>query len=383
VRAAVWWTVLLVLAGRAPVSAVEVSPSFLGMYRKTMEVEHALLAYSKRYGVNPLTARAVLMQESGGNGHLVSRAGARGYFQVMPSTFRGLGVHTNIEAGIKYLGQLERRFGREDYAVAAYNAGPQAVARKRPLALETLQYVIGVGVYRSVLRVHEAEVVRQAGALDLVRVHAGDTWATLAARAGMPEGALRLYNPFLTTRPLQVGVSIVRPRAAPAALLESDGEAVYYTSRLGDSYLSLAHVFEVDPETMRDDNDLWRLQQLEPGVRLRIRLPADSPFRGIMRPPDAPTTLRAALAPSEARAAEPPAAATPTESRPGATATASRAARTGTKRAAAARTHRVRRGETLGAIAKRYGTSTRRLMDVNGLRTPHVREGVRLRIPSA
>jgi LysM repeat protein len=384
-RPVAWWAVLLVLAGSAPASAVELSPSFLGMYRKTMEVEHALLGYSKRYGVNPRTARAVLIQESGGNGHLVSRAGARGYFQVMPSTFRGLGVRTNIEAGIKYLGQLERRFGREDYAVAAYNAGPEAVARKRPLALETLQYVIGVGQYRSVLRVHEAEVVRQASALDLVRVHAGDTWTSLAARAGIPEGVLRLYNPFLTTRPLQAGVSIVRPRSAPPALLESDGDAVYYTSRLGDSYLSLAHVFEVDPETMRDENDLWRLQQLEPGVRLRIRLPADSPFRGILGPSDAPTTMvRAALGPSEARAAEPPVTTAPrTKTRPVANATTARATRAATKHTPAVRTHRVRRGETLGAIAQRYGTSARRLMDANGLRTPRVRAGDRLRIPSA
>ena len=36
----------------------------------------------------------------------------------------GLRVDTNIEAGIKYISQMVRRFRREDYAVAAYNAGP-------------------------------------------------------------------------------------------------------------------------------------------------------------------------------------------------------------------------------------------------------------------
>ena len=59
----------------------------------------------------------------------MSSAGARGYFQVMPATFRELRVDTNIEAGIKYLARQVSRFGREDYALAAYNGGPGRVSR--------------------------------------------------------------------------------------------------------------------------------------------------------------------------------------------------------------------------------------------------------------
>ena len=169
---------LVAVVSAAPVAAaLQVSPSFLGMYCKTMQVEPALVTYSERYGVNLATARAVLIQESGGNGHLVSPCGGRGYFQIMPRTFRELGVKTNVEAGIKYLAQLERRFGREDYAVAAYNAGPAAAARRRSLALETLQYVIGVGHYRSVLRLHGPEIARQARLLEVERARPGDSWA--------------------------------------------------------------------------------------------------------------------------------------------------------------------------------------------------------------
>ena len=58
--------------------------------------------------------------------------GAKGYFQVMPSTFKALKVKTNIEAGIKYLSQMIRRFDREDYALGAYNGGPGRIARGRP-----------------------------------------------------------------------------------------------------------------------------------------------------------------------------------------------------------------------------------------------------------
>ena len=45
----------------------------------------------------PTWRGAVCLYESGGNANLTSRAGARGYFQVMPSTFRSLRVETNIE----------------------------------------------------------------------------------------------------------------------------------------------------------------------------------------------------------------------------------------------------------------------------------------------
>jgi hypothetical protein len=228
--------VLVVMWAQPSWAKVEISPSFLGMYRKTIEIDRELATYTARYRVDPRTARAVVIQESGGNAHLVSVAGARGYFQVMPQTFRMLGVRTNIEAGIKYLAQLQRRFGREDYAVAAYNAGPGAVGGERPLRLETLQYVINVGHYKSVLRLHEPEVRRQAQMLRLSRVRKGDSWETLARTTGVPPLVLRLYNPFLAPRPLQSGAFVAHPITAPSDLLDYEGEDLYYTSRTGDSY---------------------------------------------------------------------------------------------------------------------------------------------------
>ncbi len=155
----------------AVLSADDLSPAFVGMYRKVMEIDDEIVAQSKKYGVDPLLARAVCMYESGGNANLTSGAGARGYFQVMPSTFRLMKVPTNIEAGIKYLGQLISQFEREDYALAAYNGGPTRVARGRSMPLESLQYssrrrVLPFGV----------EDVRAAGA---------------CARRGSPVGALQ------------------------------------------------------------------------------------------------------------------------------------------------------------------------------------------------
>ena len=118
--------------GLLPVEAL--SPGFLGMYRKVMEIEDDISKYADKYDVDLTLARALCIQESGGNANLNSWAGAKGYFQVMPSTFRTLKVKTNIEAGIKYLSQMIRRFDREDYALGAYNGGPGRVARGRPFA---------------------------------------------------------------------------------------------------------------------------------------------------------------------------------------------------------------------------------------------------------
>src|SRR5690348_9843058 len=112
------------------------SPSFLGMYRKVMLIDKNVEAYSKKYNVNLALARAVCMYESGGNPGLRSVAGAHGYFQLMPSTFRSLRARTNIEAGIKYLGQLVQWFGSENDALAAYNGGPTRLARGRTMPLD-------------------------------------------------------------------------------------------------------------------------------------------------------------------------------------------------------------------------------------------------------
>jgi soluble lytic murein transglycosylase-like protein len=63
-----------------------------------------------------------------------SSRGAQGILQVLPSTASALGLDassagTNVLAGARYLRQLLDRFGSADLALAAYNAGPAAVAR--------------------------------------------------------------------------------------------------------------------------------------------------------------------------------------------------------------------------------------------------------------
>lgn len=79
-----------------------------------------------------------------------SGAGARGLLQLMPSTAQALRLDgedpaVNVLAGASYLRQMLDRFGSVDLALAAYNAGPTAVARAGSApTLGTLRYVKNV-----------------------------------------------------------------------------------------------------------------------------------------------------------------------------------------------------------------------------------------------
>lgn len=110
-----------------------------------------------RYQVDPRLVAAVAQTESGGNQKAVSPAGAVGVMQLMPETAAGLGVNPydkrqNIEGGAKYLRQMMDTFGGDvQKAVAAYNAGPQAVKEYNgiPPYRETQDYVNKVlDIYR-------------------------------------------------------------------------------------------------------------------------------------------------------------------------------------------------------------------------------------------
>jgi hypothetical protein len=105
---------------------------------------------SKKYSVDPALVRAVIHAESGFNPKAKSHKGALGLMQLMPATARDLGVFDasvpskNIYGGVQYLAGLLKRFdGDVGLAAAAYNAGPQAVARYAgiPPFAETRVYV--------------------------------------------------------------------------------------------------------------------------------------------------------------------------------------------------------------------------------------------------
>jgi len=108
---------------------------------------------SRANGVDPLLVRSVIQVESNYNPYAVSLKGAQGLMQLMPATARDLGVgnsfdpRENIEAGVRYLKQLQDLYQNDRLALAAYNAGPGAVKKygQVPPYPETQAYVKRVG----------------------------------------------------------------------------------------------------------------------------------------------------------------------------------------------------------------------------------------------
>ena len=101
-----------------------------------------------RHGVPVDLFLKLVQQESNWNASAQSHKGALGLAQLMPATARRLGVDPldpaqNLDGGARYLAQQYRDFGSWRLALAAYNAGPEAVRRHGgvPPYKETRNYV--------------------------------------------------------------------------------------------------------------------------------------------------------------------------------------------------------------------------------------------------
>jgi soluble lytic murein transglycosylase-like protein len=104
---------------------------------------------AKKYSVDPELVKRIIEVESGWNSYAISRRGAMGLMQIMPETARQLGLRNpydpeeNIDAGVRYLKYLLRKFRDLRLALAAYNAGPTVVEQYGgvPPYGETRRYV--------------------------------------------------------------------------------------------------------------------------------------------------------------------------------------------------------------------------------------------------
>ena len=134
----------------------------LGDSRSYKAVQEHLQAAARAHRVDYALLKAVAAVESGFNANLISSHGAVGLMQIKPSTARAYSVHAtaakltdpriNIDAGARHLARLIKLFnGHLDLAVAAYNAGENAVLRagnKVPDYPQTRRYVRKVmGLY--------------------------------------------------------------------------------------------------------------------------------------------------------------------------------------------------------------------------------------------
>ena len=139
----------------------ETSPESQRLFGEGETVEAMLIATAHRYethpgvvkvGLTPTTWRilfqSLVKQESAFNNAAISPVGALGFCQLMPGTAADLGVDPsdplqNLDGGARYLATQLNTFGRIDFALAAYNAGPGNVQKYGgvPPFEETQNYV--------------------------------------------------------------------------------------------------------------------------------------------------------------------------------------------------------------------------------------------------
>lgn len=125
--------------------------------------DHHIDFYANKYGIDKDLVHAIIQVESDYNPLAISRKGAMGLMQLHPETASDLGiqnpfdVEANIEGGVRYLKNMLDRYGDLKKALAAYNAGPEAVDKYDgiPPYKETQNYV------KKVLEIYRKEPVRR------------------------------------------------------------------------------------------------------------------------------------------------------------------------------------------------------------------------------
>ncbi len=325
--------------------------------------------------------------ESGFDPNAYSRAAAVGMWQFMTSTARDMGLRVDwwvderrdpmksTTAAVRFIKQLNEQFGSLYLAAAAYNGGPGRIARGLSRYADDLEGTAGDDLFfalaeKDYLRNETREYVPQliAAALvakepdrygmtvtpldpiayDSVDVGPATPLAAVARAAGVQVGAVLGLNPHILrglTPPRDsffVRVPVGSDSgfdAAFAALPKSERTGLdRVESTKGESVASIAK---------KTGSTIKAINLYNPNLK---RLKSGNLVAGQL-----------VLVPSEAVAAAATSAPDPSIERYSKSLTAT--------------THVVKSGETLGAIALKYHTSTDALMSLNGLKTTRILAG--------
>lgn len=121
-------------------NSVEISNSNLSEKEK---IEDAVKKASVKYGVDANLIKAVIKTESNFKTTVVSKAGAKGLMQIMPSNFSKLGItnpfdiYQNVDGGTKLLKEfIDKYDGDVQMALMAYNGGPTRMKNRGVTSIE-------------------------------------------------------------------------------------------------------------------------------------------------------------------------------------------------------------------------------------------------------
>jgi soluble lytic murein transglycosylase len=125
---------------------LETEPRWYERARYPLRYEQIVVGHAENYELEPQLVAAVIYQESKFDADAVSASGAVGLMQLLPETGQGIADRTggkawtpedlhnpelNIRYGSWYLRHLLDKYGNEELALAAYNAGQTNVDRWR------------------------------------------------------------------------------------------------------------------------------------------------------------------------------------------------------------------------------------------------------------
>lgn len=395
--------------------------------------------------------------ESGFSNSAVSRSRAVGMWQFMPGTARMFGLRIDrwvderrdpvkaTDAAVRYLAALTGQFGSPYVAAAAYNGGPGRVSRglkrlpmrsalmengdgasgpsfmdaaffeladTRYIRPETKDYVpkliaaaliakeperYGFSPQRTA-KPYEADSLSVEGAVGI---------DVVARLAGAPEKVLRELNPHLLrgiTSPGRTTVLRLPPGTGAAATAglaalppEERVSFLEHVVRRGENLGVIARRYRVSVSDLRDANPRVRPTRLQIGQVLVVPTLGGSPAGRASAPAtrESPRSVSThlvrrgeTLGAIARRYRVSVGALQEWNGLRGTTIRAGQRLRVagpgqGSRAATSGRVHTVRRGETLSGIAERYGVSIRALQSANGLRSSRIRAGARLTIPGS
>jgi len=405
-----FWLFLAMLSG---VVEASYSPSFVGSVaklRRIDELEHCI----EHYGVDRYQYWSFLIKESGGDRWHVSSKGAREVGQVMPDTRRNMEIQKRaetgnrsyemswVEAGVRYYWVLCDMFPTLEERAAAYNCGDarlRGIKRRHGrhwrghLPTETARYVRAITANYRLLQSQGTEIEAEAAKLSWEQIRSGDGWYHLRQRTGASVFSLQAYNLHAKIFGLKAHDWVVycetecRLPEPIYVQCEVDGQrenCCQHTVQMGDTLWDIAQMYGAKVRAIQRANNLGRRTRIHPGQLLAIPVTADSAFaEHVVRRGDNPWRISRRYGVDLGQLLLDNQLTDTSRIYPGQVLKIREPEAKPDQPVSPDITYRIRRGDNLFKIARRFNTTVSELKRLNGLNGSGIQAGATLVIASA